>query len=92
MSQQKMPVSEMERWTDSGGFQDSEKGTGSENREAAEMSSLLRKFGPVGKHKPMYEVLPQLLICPNCGARLLESRCKLLCPVCSFYLSCSDYI
>jgi exosome complex RNA-binding protein Csl4 len=29
--------------------------------------------------------------CPNCGARLHESRCKLLCPRCHYYMSCSDY-
>ncbi len=29
--------------------------------------------------------------CPNCGARLEESRCKLLCPRCHYYMSCSDY-
>jgi hypothetical protein len=29
--------------------------------------------------------------CPNCSARLVESRCKLLCPRCHYYMSCSDY-
>jgi hypothetical protein len=29
--------------------------------------------------------------CPNCGARLQQSRCKLLCPRCHYYMSCSDY-
>jgi len=32
-------------------------------------------------------------ICPNCGAPLLERKCKLLCPTpeCGYYMSCSDF-
>ena len=30
-------------------------------------------------------------ICPNCSAELQEVRCKLSCPRCGFFLSCSDY-
>ena len=32
-----------------------------------------------------------VLTCPNCGASLTEDRCKLLCPRCHYYMSCSDY-
>ncbi len=36
---------------------------------------------------------PDILVrtCPNCGSKLQESRCKLLCPRCHYYMSCSDY-
>jgi hypothetical protein len=33
-------------------------------------------------------------ICPNCGASLLEQKCKLLCPsrTCGYFMSCSDFL
>lgn len=32
-------------------------------------------------------------VCPNCGALLIERKCKLLCPdpACGYYMSCSDF-
>lgn len=29
--------------------------------------------------------------CPRCSARLAARSCKLLCPDCGYYMSCSDF-
>lgn len=31
-----------------------------------------------------------ILVCANCGARMEERKCKLICR-CGYFLSCSDY-
>jgi len=32
-----------------------------------------------------------LLYCPVCSQRLESRRCKLICQVCGYYMSCADY-
>jgi hypothetical protein len=29
--------------------------------------------------------------CPTCGTRLEDSRCKLICRLCGYFLSCADF-
>lgn len=29
--------------------------------------------------------------CPRCSARLAARSCKLICPGCGYYMSCSDF-
>ena len=29
--------------------------------------------------------------CPNCSTQLVDQQCKLKCPQCGYYLSCSDF-
>jgi hypothetical protein len=30
-------------------------------------------------------------VCANCGSRMEERKCKLICHGCGYFLSCSDY-
>ena len=29
--------------------------------------------------------------CPVCSQRLISRRCKLICQICGYYMSCADY-
>jgi hypothetical protein len=32
-----------------------------------------------------------MLYCPVCSTRLTARKCKLICEVCGYYMSCADY-
>jgi hypothetical protein len=40
-------------------------------------------------HETVHEDVSQF--CPVCSQRLVSRRCKLVCPVCGYYMSCADY-
>jgi hypothetical protein len=56
----------------------------------AERRERTERAGPESESRP--RAAPER-VCPNCGAELVELRCKLLCPqrACGFFLSCSDF-
>jgi hypothetical protein len=51
---------------------------------------------PAGEAPPGHmrsETRPAELMrtCANCGSRMEERKCKLICHGCGYFLSCSDY-
>ncbi len=54
---------------------------------------LLNQRQPVTGTEPTQALPPAdaSRFCPNCSTQLVDHRCKLKCPQCGFYLSCSDF-
>ena len=46
---------------------------------------------PSDSDKQRQSVEHPISFCPVCSQRLEPKRCKLVCAVCGYYLSCSDY-
>jgi len=49
---------------------------------------LENPHAPEPKHDHAAEVLQT---CPNCSTHLRDQHCKLVCPHCGYFLSCSDF-
>jgi hypothetical protein len=59
---------------------DAQTGAGSHSEVAA--------WGDAGEHRGQEDALRY---CPVCSKRLESWRCKLICNVCGYYMSCADY-
>jgi len=49
--------------------------------QAVEVEAKNRPIG--GEHHSVF--------CPTCSSRLMEKRCKLVCRMCGYFLSCADF-
>jgi hypothetical protein len=61
----------------------------SASEDIEESGSGASKFGAVPAEKTGYEDASRF--CPVCSQRLESRRCKLVCNVCGYYMSCADY-
>ncbi|HEY4380634.1 MAG TPA: hypothetical protein VGN01_09840 [Acidobacteriaceae bacterium] len=50
-------------------------------------ASQTQETCPIGIDQPEHHSV----FCPTCSSRLSESRCKLICRNCGYFLSCADF-
>jgi hypothetical protein len=62
---------------------------GSASRVDEEQSSNSSSPGAIAAGKTGHEDASRY--CPVCSQRLESRRCKLICNVCGYYMSCADY-
>ena len=58
-------------------------GNSDENRELSAEESVGQSEAPRPEEAMLY--------CPVCSTKLVQSRCKLVCQRCGYYMSCADY-
>jgi ribosomal protein L32 len=46
---------------------------------------------PNSSHEQFRQTVNAAQVCPNCSTLLQNNHCKLECPGCGYYLSCSDF-
>jgi hypothetical protein len=61
------------------------------NHRAVERAARLEPAPDAAAEKPEPPVEDASRYCPVCWQRLESRRCKLICVVCGYYMSCSDY-
>jgi predicted RNA-binding Zn-ribbon protein involved in translation (DUF1610 family) len=50
-----------------------------------------KPFSPLSEAAVPQQKANAASYCPNCGSEMRESRCKVVCKTCGFFLSCSDF-
>ena len=59
--------------------------------ETPDRSNVAGKVGSSTESQPRTAPADPSRFCPNCSSELMDHCCRLKCPRCGFYLSCSDF-